>query len=339
MRNQAPTGAWDARAELAPDLEKIVVLSPVAFSFAGENLIDARGWRAPMGGESDPLVGAIQATLYDRCYTRRRGALAATSVDPEFARCLAITDVRHETWDLGWTIQQFGANGQAFVRKGDRERVAMPGAYIFEGAAGLAAQVGARVSLRAMRESFEVQPGYYFRFGDTLDELADQLSLVRLYFHCHANSAGPLLRMLSIGLNRFEIPFQMKTPSAAALYGRADALVLYIGVRYFPIVARVVAEIREDATLEAATPLFTKVLWPGVGAAVEPGSGESFGTHRCRLTAEGIVDAWRVGEQSAKARIEAISKRFAAVGLDLTRPWVGPSGYDPFERPREVRLK
>ena len=89
---------------------------------------------------------------------------------------------------------------------------------------------------------------------------------------------------------------------------------------------------------KSATPLFTKTLWPGIGAAVEPGSGESFGSHRCRLTAEGIVDAWREGEQKTQARLVAIAKRFLGAGLDLTRPWLGPTGFDPFERPQSARL-
>jgi hypothetical protein len=96
---------------------------------------------------------------------------------------------------------------------------------------------------------------------------------------------------LTGALNRFHTPFQLKTPTAPALYDRTDAAVLYVGGRYFPITARIVAFVLEKVRLEPTTPLFTKTLWPGIGAAVEPGTGESFGSHRCRLTAEGIVDA------------------------------------------------
>jgi hypothetical protein len=96
--------------------------------------------------------------------------------------------------------------------------------------------------------------------------------------------------------------------------------------------------VRSKIPLEAATPLFTKTLWPGVGAAVEPGTGESFGQHRCRLAAEGIVDAWRQGEQKAPARLAAVEARFVAAGLDLSRPWLGPSGVDPFMAPLPARL-
>jgi hypothetical protein len=199
-------------------------------------------------------------------------------------------------------------------------------------------QIGSSVSVRAPSETYDAQPGYYFAFGETLNELADHLSLTRLYFHCRAEDAALLVSELTGALNRFQTPFQLKTPTAPALYGRTDAAVLYVGARYFPITARIVAFVREKVRLEATTPLFTKTLWPGVGAAVEPGTGESFGSHRCRLAAEGIVDAWRQGEQKTPARLAAVEARFAAAGLDLSRPWLGPNGHDPFQIPQPARL-
>jgi hypothetical protein len=284
------------------------------------------------------LARGIQATLYDRCYAERRDGAESGRADPAFVARLRAANSGRERWDRGWIIQQFGPNGQVFVRKGDRERAAMPGAFIFDGPPGMAPQFGSQVSLRAPSEALDAQPGYYFAFGETLDELADQLSLTRLYFHCPAESAASLVGELTAGLNRFQTPFQLKTPIAPAHYGRTDAAVLYVAQRYFPIAARVVAQIRQSFRLEAETPLFAKALWPGIGAAVEPGSGESFGSHRCRLTAEGIVNAWRQGEQGVDARLEAIARSFRSEGLDLERPWLGVTGHDPFELPQTARL-
>src|SRR5262249_34046324 len=153
--------------------------------------------------------------------------------------------------------------GQVFVRKGDRERAAMPGAFISEAVLGMAPQIGAGVSVRAPRETLDVQPGYYFAFGETLDELADQLSLTRFYFHCGADNAVALIAGLTSALNRFQVPFQLKAPAIPALYGRTDAAVLYIGARYFTITARLVGELRQSVPLESRVPLFTKPLWPG----------------------------------------------------------------------------
>jgi hypothetical protein len=54
--------------------------------------------------------------------------------------------------------------------------------------------------------------------------------------------------------------------------------------------------------------------------------------------AEGVVDAWRRGEQGAPARYTATEARFDAAGLDLSRPWLGPGGVDPFNQPQQAKL-
>jgi hypothetical protein len=287
----------------------------------------------------DPLVRAIRDVFYDRFYARRPAAGPEALVpDPEFARRLASADNGRGGWEKGWVIQQIGPNGQVFVRKGDRERAAMPGNFVLETDADMAAGIGADVSLRVRSGTFKGQPGYYFAFGETLDELAGQLSLVRLYFHCDAEAAIQLFGDLSSSLNGFQIPFQLKAPAMPALYGRTDTVVLYIAVRYFPIAARIVAGLREQLQLAPTVPLFTRRLWPGIGAAVEPGTNESFGMHRSRLVAEGIADAWRAGAQDMSARLAAISDRFSAAGLNVARPWLGAGMTDPFDIPAPARL-
>jgi hypothetical protein len=349
QREKQPEKLADPRPDLHEEiigvLNKFEIRSPMAFSFDGEPESDVRSFQsAPVSGAAsapgdDMLAKAIQAVLYDRCYARRLPRATQGAIpDIEFARRLAAANAGRERWDRGWIIHQFGPNGQAFVRKGDRERIAVPGAFIFDAAPGMTPQVGSSVSVRAPSETYEAQPGYYFAFGESLDELADNLNLTRLYFHCRAEDAALLVSELTAALNRFQTPFQLKTPTAPALYGRTDASVLYVGARYFPITARIVAFVREKVRLEATTPLFTKTLWPGVGAAVEPGTGESFGSHRSRLMAEGIVDAWRRGEQGALARYAATEARFAVADLDLKRPWLGPGGVDPFGPPQQPKL-
>ena len=334
-------------AELTAALGAFNILTPFSFSFMGEPAIDASsistaaGWTAaPTEANPEQLLArAIQASLYDRCYAHRLGDARAQPdrqlpvEDTDFAHRLAEANASCECWDPDWMIYQLGANGQVFVRKGERERMAMPGAFISDFVVGQAPQIGASVRLRAPHEAMGIQPGYYFAFGETLDEVAEQLSLVRFYFHCAAENAAPLLAALGSALNRFQVPFQVKAPISPGLYGRTDAVVLYLAARFFAIVARIVSSIREQIALEFTVPLFTKQLWPGIGVAVDPGTGDSFGSHRCRLCAEGIVDAWREGKQEAPARLTASAARFATAGLDITRPYLGAGWVDLFSLP------
>jgi hypothetical protein len=340
----------ELEGELAAALEAFHILKPSSLLFFGEPPIDVTaapagtdwtgtGAALPNGSTAEEsLVKTVQSVLYDRCYAHRLGAPRPQTEDPPredpaFTRSLAEANAGREHWDIGWTIFQFGANGQIFVRKGERERAAMPGSFISDNVPNVAPQIGTSVSLRAPHEALGIQPGYYFAFGETLDELADQLSLIRFYFHCGRDMAAPFLATLTSTLNRFQVPFQLKAPMTPGGYDRTDAIVLYVGARYFPIVAQILAAAREKVTLAPAVPLFTKRLWPGIGVAVEPGTGESFGMHRCRLTAEGIVDAWREGKQDVPARLTAIAARFAAAGLELGHPYLGPGGVDLFWPP------
>ena len=342
-------------SDLASVLFAVDILAPFSFSFAGGPPINVdaaaigpswsgTGLAQPTDLTAEALLGrAITSTLYYRAYARPIGDVqmeleSSPEEDAAFVRRLAGANAGRERWDPGWAIYHFGVNGRIFVRKGERERVAMPGAFISDAVPGMALQIGTSVRLHAPRESLDSQPSYYFAFGETLDELAEQLSLVRFYFHCGPESVVLLLAEITSALNRFQVPFRLKALNRPALYGRTDAMVLYVGAQHFCITARIVGLVRERVALAPSVPLFAKRLWPGIGVAVEPGTGESFGLHRCRLVAEGIVDAWREGKGDVTARFEAVAARFAGADLDLARPYLGPDGVDLFWLPMPASL-
>jgi len=190
-------------AELSIALGAVTILSPHAFSFAAEPPIHATaqdaaflwGTSTPTGSD-DVLARAVQNTLYERCYARRvtgpTGAVGDDAADATFAQDLAEANCGLERWEGGWIIQQLAPNGQVLVKKGERERAAAPGAFISAFGPGMVPQPGGAVLLRVPSGALGLQPGYYFAFGETLDELADQLSLMRFYFNCMAEGAVQL---------------------------------------------------------------------------------------------------------------------------------------------------
>jgi len=113
-------------------------------------------------------------------------------------------------------------------------------------------------------------------------------------------------------------------------YVRSDAAVLYIARRYYSIVAAIVETMPASVTSQfrKIAPLFTRIFADGIGAAEDPGSGESFGMHRCRLVAEGIVDAWLQGRISREDRMAAVAQRFAMNGLTLDHPYLNSGSMD-----------
>jgi HopA1 effector protein family len=354
MSEIAAGTSTEFEGDLAAALGAVVILTPFTVSFAGGEPIDVgtaaigSSWSTSPAQPTDLsaeglLTRAIQSMLYDRAYAHRLGDRRThpggpPEEDPVFASRLAAANTGRERWDQGWVIRQFGANGRIFVRKGERERTALPGTYQSDGKPGTALQIGTSISLHVPRESFDAQPGYYFALGETLDELAEQLSLVRFYFNCSAESAVALVAALTSALNRFQVPFQLKTLISPVLYDRTDSAVLYIAARYFCITSRIIKLVCERMAFGPSVPLFAKRLWPGIAVAVDPGAGESFGLHRCRLAAEGIIDAWRDGREDVSARVAAVAARFAAADLDLTRPYLGPGWVDLFAPPARPRL-
>jgi hypothetical protein len=328
------------REDLESIFNAVTILSSDSFQFAGEAPIQASMTPASPSGHPLPenaLVRAIQSVLYNRCYAHRMDEWPATipAADPQLAMRLSHSNRSIERWDPGWKVYLTLPTGQIYMSKGERQRSSMPGEYITSTASGMAPQVGDSVILRVHRESHTLQPSFYFMFSETLTDVWDEHSLIRFYFHCMPRAVEQLIEYMTLELNHYLIPFRMKALSDATLYTRTDAMVLYCAKRYFDIVYRILLLLPESisSTLETSVPLFTKPLLPGVGLAEDPNTGESFGMHRCRLVAEGIVDAWLLGHQSIAARQRAVVARFAMNGFQVDAPYLNPGSRNLFTVP------
>jgi hypothetical protein len=331
--------APSASRELGEVLESIKIISPFAVQFGNEPPVQVAPAPPPPGFGNHPLpqdllVQTVQALLYDRCYAHRLGfSIGAPAQDPQFAARLSAANRSRERWDMGWTVYQLGPDGMLYLIKGERQRTVQPGEFILTGAPGAAPQVGSVVSLLVARESFLMQPGFYYMFSETPTDVWDDHNLLRYYLHCTPGCVEAAIAYLTASLNRYQIPFRMKALSDAALYTRTDAMVLYVAKRYFPLTTRIVKGMPESirGELRPSVPWFAKPLLAGIGMAEDPGNGESFGMHRCRLVAEGITDAWRQGDQSLSGRIRAVEARFVMNGMNAERPHLNAGSVDWFE--------
>jgi len=335
--------------ELIPILPEVEILSPTAFRFRGEDIPVTPGYLPSVPGIPShplpemPLIRDLQGTLYGRCYSRRveDPPPAANPVsDHSFVAKLSQSNRSRAGWEGGWTIYQLGQNGQVWLVKGDRQRSAVAGEFVTTGAPGAPPQPGAIVSVQVPRESTVAQAGFYFLYGETLCDIWDDDSLVRFYFHSPSSVAPELIEQLTLRLNRYQVPFRMKALNEPAFYGRADAVVLYVARRYHAITVRIVRDVPRPVAEQMlpSTPLFTSTLQPGIGVAEDPNTGESFGMNRCRLMAEGIVDAWQRGDQSPEGRLRAIAARFTQNGCKLELPHLSAGTTDLAQVPQEVEF-
>ncbi|MDX1999123.1 MAG: lanthionine synthetase LanC family protein [Thermoanaerobaculia bacterium] len=279
---------------------------------------------------ADPRLGALAARLYDRFYCRDGAPLP--SFEPGdvagFTAALSAARGGSDRWEPGWTVASVSANGQVVATKHGRTVELWPGQYLLPRGGG-PPQPGLALTAYFPKESATYQPGFFFTWSTEPPDRDEPGTLLRLYWHVSAAGAPELLARLTERLDRFQVPFRFKTLAVPGAYGRLDAAVLFVARRFFPVVASVAAELHGQVAgfLGQAVPLFTKPLAPGLGLAEDPGHGESFGTHRCRLVAEALL------RQPHGDRRATVAAWFGAYGLDLARPWLNPGSVDGYALP------
>jgi len=187
-------------------------------------------------------------------------------------------------------------------------------------------RTGAEVALRLPRESVDALPGFYVAFGERDVTAAGPQGLVRYYWNVSSVGAVRLTALLTRALNAREIGFRLKAISDPGAYQRADAVVLYVSRRDRALVDSVAGDVSHALRNEmgAAVPAFTLLLAPGLGFAEDPGTGESFGIHRCALLAEAIVRGAEHGLRSLEGRVALTRQVFAEAGVNLLAPYLGP---------------
>jgi HopA1 effector protein family len=295
----------------------------------------------PAAGGLSPqqaMVAAIQAQLYGTVYNRpfdTRG-FAAPATFTNLADQLSRVNAGRERWDHGWQVYETAPNGVIQAHKHGKAQMFYPGQYQPLGAAPgaqPALQNGAYVNVYLAKEMRTHQEGFYIVLGEQVQPWYEQVTLVRIYWHVDPTGAETLVREITRRFNRFQVPFRFKCLSYRELYDRYDSAVLFVGRRQWDITALLLRELygKVKDRLQPDVPLFTKRIAPGLALAEDPGNGESFGTSRCRLVAEGIWNAYARGQQSEPARIEDITAAFARAGIAPDRPWLTSGSVDLYD--------
>jgi hypothetical protein len=309
-----------------------LALRAAAVSGASCSWFGRRARAVPTG--ADPAVPArayvvheLAGVLYRSFYTQGEPVPVAGVLQvpappaPEFVDELSRANAGRGRWQAGWRV----ADVEPFTVVRDGLHVAVSEADCRpRGAAS-----GAGVRLRRPSEHRAATPGFYTAFGDA-DPAGGDLE-VRVYFHLTAAGSAPLVASCTRALNDAGLPFALKVVDNPAAYARCDAGVLYLEAGDFdraPVGAVVTACAPH---LRSEVPAFAKPLAAGVAVGEHlPVLGTSFGSSRCRLLAEGIVDAHEKGARRLDARLDAVAQRFAAAGLDLEKPYLVPGSEDRY---------
>ncbi|OGU10789.1 MAG: hypothetical protein A2W29_02150 [Gemmatimonadetes bacterium RBG_16_66_8] len=333
---------------LSPVLRAVRILADDAYEIAGRRVQVGRTSPPAWAGHvphPEPRVEQLRQDLYQHAYVARiDGALVEPGPEPEavdeaaasaMATALSAANATRERWDAGWVIRTVMPDGAVAAQKGDRVRLLMPGEFHMPGARGAMPMPEVPILARVERESWTMQPGYYFAFGEELGDSEEEHGAVRVYWNVRSEGATALLGAITSSLNRFQIPFRFKCPVHPPAFRRIDAAVLYLARRHYEIASELLAGVHSRLAdrLDTDVPLFTKRLAHGLALAEDPGGGESFGTHRCRILAEAIWEAHREGEQDDARRLARVRAAFARYGIDPDRPYLGPRSQDVYGFP------
>jgi lantibiotic modifying enzyme len=140
------------------------------------------------------------------------------------------------------------------------------------------------------------------------------------------------MHLVTSALNANHVPFRFKVLTNEADYTRCDSAVLYIPRVHYkparPLLERICWEIGPH--LRPRTPVFTKVLAPGLGLAEQPPSANSFGMERCRVLAEGIIRAYELRRTSHNERLQVVLQNFGRAGVSSVAPYLNPGSADSY---------
>ena len=198
------------------------------------------------------------------------------------------------------------------------------------------AVVGDSVAIRMPRNL--VQNGFYMAVGnagaDNRHNRELHSEIVRIYFNVSSEGAVALMKAITRGLNKIKLPFAFKVLYNPSDYNRYDSGVLYFERSHYEAVRSVLSGIyaEERSQFRAETPLFTKLLAPGLALAEEPkqkfATVESFGMNRCQIIVNGLLEARATGDESSEGRLRAILHHFSLLGIDLKHPYLNANSED-----------
>lgn len=335
-------------------LAAIAVGSAHEFTFAGRNFHVHGGNHnhshapAPAGqatdAESQAFVKTLSTYLYEFAYSRPfrnevpESRALDLSPDPELLEALSAANATRDRWEHGWSVGQIMHGGQILARKGNLTRNVWPGQFLSKDGPAAVLRQGAEVSIFYARESRSLQDGFYYAFGEAVEETKQGFGLVRLYWNVRLDGAAKLIGLLTARFNRFQVPFRLKCVTSRSQFERTDKAVVYLAKRFFPIAADLMLEVHREIAdqLEDDVPLFSKKLAKGLGVAEDPGTGESFGQSRCHPLAQSVWNCYQQGEHSPKARLREFGRLLKENKIDPKHLHLNVGSLDWYQLPIET---
>ncbi|MFF2789796.1 lanthionine synthetase LanC family protein [Streptomyces sp. NPDC058049] len=311
------------------------VMKGPAFSWFGRR-VSATTAEPGADTAADQLQSLLARYLYKFYYvtgapvpTGVRLAQVGSQLDGELVDAIGVGAAGTSPWEGGWRVAGRHPDGIVVEREGiaflvppcdtDPNRQELAG------------------SLAVRQPSFlrAAQPGFCFVLGDTTFP-APHSGRTRFYWNLFPDGAPALARALTGELNDCAVPFSLKLVNSEDGYTRCDAAVLLVPDEHLPTTLEVVARRSTDMAwaLKDGVPALAKRLAPGIAAAEDPGTGESFGQHCCRLLAEALCAPEVLAARGAQRRTNALAHVLERNGLSVTEPYLRVGSADRLVLPQ-----
>lgn len=254
-------------------------------------------------------------------------------IDTAFLQRLHEANGGQGYFEPGWTVLRVEDEQTLVVQQGalrlyvEREKYLAPTEQ--------QAQVGDVVAIKMPKN--RMQNGFYMVVGNTgFSHPTPTDVLVRIYVNLTPDGSVAVMESLTRELNQLGISFSFKVLYNPQDYNRFDSGVLYFNCQDYPVVAKVLTDVHTQhrSHFLPEIPLFTKQLAIGVGLAEEPdqkfAQRESFGMNRCQMVANGLLELFYQGNNSAADRMVAMLEQFASAGISLEQPYLNRGSQDNY---------
>lgn len=231
-------------------------------------------------------------------------------------------------WSKNWLVVNQEVDRNLVVHKNGLTLHIEPDLYLE--ASDKFATIGDLVAIKMPKNL--VQNGFYMAVSNLGTQ--DHEDILRIYFNISPEGAISVMENLTKELNKIAIPFSFKALYNPDEYGRYDSAVLYFNKHEYEKIYSVLQSIylENKSYFSPQVPLFTKALAPGLGCAEEPenrlAEKESFGTNRCQMIANGLINAWQTGSNRPEQRVKAIFEQFALHKIKLQYPYLNTDSED-----------
>ena len=233
-------------------------------------------------------------------------------------------------WEAGWTVEGVSSQGRIAVAREGSRRVLARVDVLPVARTCLPPRPGDAVRVVARRDTLDEASAFWFAYGGDWDESSLPPGLVRIYWNIPRRSTPALVAVLTDRLAGAG-PYSLKVAVEDRDIERSDRAVLYLTRDTFAVAAGSIRRAHRALVGELLprVPRLTRRLATGLALADDPGTGESFGQHACRLVAEGIRANCMRAATDPNGRAANVVEHLAAAGVDPARPYLRPgSGED-----------